>query len=468
MSTKCPWMSQPTWEGLFVVEESFGTALKRWREARQLSVRGLAAKAHYGKSHISGLENGRLVRPEVAIYLDELLKADGELVALAEAERTTQQLQLAEVGDLRPQSYASLATQLLTQPEGWNDMQRRTFVLGASGVAGLSLTAPALALETARHGLTLTLAQQRADVAVNDWQEIVAEYGYSYHTVAPAELLDSLVVDVLGIQHAIDYHRGLSRAGDANLRELGRAGALLATLMAMTVSNLGRLHQAQRWWRSARMIAEQNGDVETVTWVRGQEVVRAIYEQRPLTLILRLVEEAEVHAQRAPGRALPELISGKAQTLALAGRADDATAALGHLHDVYAALPNKATNDPYTVFAWADDRVRYTESFVYSQLGKVAQAAVAQDQALAAYPATYRRGPAQIELQRALCLVRSGDVVGGARHAQTIVAGLSATDHTRPVFDLGRRVLDVVPIAQRPHVAVAELRDCLHAVDALA
>ena len=452
-----------------MVEESFGAALRRWREARQLSVRGLAAKAHYGKSHISGLENGRLARPEVAVYLDELLEADGELVALAEAERTAQQLRSAGVGDLRPQYYTDLATQLLTESKGWNDMQRRTFVLGAGGLAGLSLTTPtpALALETARQGLTLTMAQQRADVAVNDWQGIVAEYGYSYQTVAPPELLDSLVIDVLGIQHAIDHHK-LTRASDANLRDLRRAGALLAAVMAMTVANLGQLHQAQRWWRSARQIAEQSGDVETVTWVRGREVIRAIYEQRPLPLMLRLIDEAEAHAQGAPGRALPELLSSKAQVLALAGRADDATAALSHLHDVYAALPSESTNDPYTVFAWAEDRVRYTESFVYSYLGKMQQAAVAQDQALAAYPATYRRGPAQIELQRALCLVRSNDVTGGVQHAQTIMAGLSAADHVRPVFDLGCRVLDAVPVAQRPHVAVAELRDCLRAIDALA
>ena len=91
------------------------------------------------------------------------------------------------------------------------------------------MAAPALALETARHGLTLTLAQQRADVAVDEWQEIVTEYGYSYQTAAPAELLDSLIVDVLGIQYAIQ-----SQDNETNLQGLRRAGALLATLMAMT------------------------------------------------------------------------------------------------------------------------------------------------------------------------------------------------------------------------------------------
>ena len=447
--------------------ETFGAALKRWRDTRQLSVRDLAAKAHYGKSHISGLENGRLVRPEVAGQLDELLQAGGELIALAEAER---QAQLSQVGNASAGSaryYANLATQLLMGPEGRNDMQRRTFVFGAGGMAGLSLAAPTLALETARHGLTLALAEQRADVAVDEWQAIVTEYGYTYQTTAPAELLDLLIVDVLGIQYAID-HQEQSNASENNVRELRRAGALLAALMAMTVANLGQMRHAERWWRSARSIAQQSDDIETVTWVRGREAVRAIYEQRPLGLILRLIAEAESHAHNAPARALPELISGKAQALALAGRADDATAALQQLADIYAALPSDATADRDTIFAWADDRVRFTESFVYSQLGQVEQAAVAQAQALAAYPASYRRGPAQIELQRALCLVQSNDITSGMRHAQNVMMGLSPAEYIRPIFDLGRRVLDAVPIAQHPHAAVSELRDCMSALDAQA
>jgi hypothetical protein len=433
--------------------ETFGAALRRWREARQLSVRGLATETHYCKSQISDLENGRLARPEVAKCLDELLHAGGELIALAAAERRQR---LADTADVRPHYYVDLATQLLVGHEGWNDMQRRTFVFGAGGMAGLGLAAPALALETARHGLTLTLVQQRADVAVDEWQEIVTEYGYRYQTAAPTELLDSLIVDVLGIQYAIE-----SQDNEATLQELRRAGALLAALMAMTVANLGQMSTAKRWWRSARRIAHQSGDVETVTWVRGREVVRALYEQRPLGMILRLVAEAEGHAHRAPPRALPELVSGKAQALALAGRTDDAMATLRYLQELYAGLPSEATADQATIFSWAEDRLRFTESFVYSQLGDVAQATIAQERALAAYPAAYRRGPAQIELQRALCLVRSSDVTEGVRHAQTIMARLSPTEYIRPIFDLSYRVLEAVPIEQHAHSAVAELRDCV-------
>jgi transcriptional regulator with XRE-family HTH domain len=445
--------------------ETFGAALKRWREVRQLSVRGLAAKAHYGKSHLSGLENGRLVRPEVAKHLDDVLQAGGELITLAAAEWQARHAGIADIGSGSTSYFATLATRLLSESEGRNDMQRRTFVFGASGMAGLGFTAPSLALETARHGLTLGLAQQRAEAVVDEWQAIVAEYGYSYLATPPAELLELLVVDVLGIQYAIDYQE---QAGASNitLRELRSTGALLAALMAMTVANLGDVHQSVRWWRSARQIAVQSGDVETVTWVRGREVVRAIYEQRPLDLILRLVADAEAQAGGAPTRALPELVSGKAQALALAGRGEDAVAALHELAAIHDGLPADESTHRATIFAWADAQLSFTQSFVYSYLGQAREAATAQAHTLAAYPSTYRRGPAQIELQRALCMVRGNDIAGGVRHAQTVIAGLAPSDYIRPIFDLSRRVLDAVPIAQQPHAAVTELRECLTTLDA--
>ncbi len=85
----------------------------------------------------------------------------------------------------------------------------------------------------------------------------------------------------------------------------------------------------------------------------------------------------------------------------------------------------------------------------------------AQRQALRLYPAANVRGPAQIELLRALCMVHSGDSTGGARHAQAAVATLARSDHTRPVIGLGHRVLSAVSKADRQLPAVAELRDYL-------
>ena len=377
------------------------------------------------------------------------------------SHRDEQMPQRHEVPRRQP-LYGGLATQLLAEHGGRGDVDRRTLVLGSGAAAGLSLVAPALALESVRHGLTLSLADQRADIAVDEWQEIVAEYGYSYMVTAPAQLINSLVIDVFGIRGAIDHQRG--QAGDRVSRELRRAGALLATLTAMTVANLGQTHHAARWWRTARRLADASGDPETITWVRGREVVRALYEQRPIETVLRLVDDAGSRAEGVPLRALPELVGGKAEALALAGRANDATAALRRLHEIHATLPD-ASRYGATIFGWGADRLHFTESFVYSHLGNLKQADEAQDSALAAYPASYRRGAAQIELQRALCLVRAGDRTEGIRHAHAVIAGLAPADHIRSVWDLAHRVLATPPVEQRANAAEVELREYLSTLD---
>jgi transposase InsO family protein len=62
-----------------------------------------------------------------------------------------------------------------------------------------ALGGAALALEAARHGLSLSFAEGRAERAVDEWQAIVAEYGYAYQTSGPAELLTSVLTDLIGI-----------------------------------------------------------------------------------------------------------------------------------------------------------------------------------------------------------------------------------------------------------------------------
>jgi hypothetical protein len=335
-------------------------------------------------------------------------------------------------------------------------MYRRTFVLALGGLAGLGVSAPMLAVEAARHGLTPGLAEQRAEAPAEEWHAIVREYGYSYQTTAPAELADSLVVDLLGIGHAVDRQRD-----EAVLRELYRAASLLAALMALTVANLGHPRHAERWWRTARATAERSGSAETAVWVRGREVVRGLYERRPLGAVLRLVEEGERYAVAAP-----ELLAGKAQALALAGRPEEAAAALHTLEGVFEGLPEEVTSDRDTHFAWPEDRLRFTETYVHCHLGDVRRAELARRRAEQLYPAGDRRGPTQLGLLHALALVRAGDVGEGVLLAREVMSGLRPADHVLPTVDLGERVLDAVPPAQRQRTPVTEFRDCLTAFGA--
>jgi hypothetical protein len=194
-------------------------------------------------------------------------------------------------------------------------------------------------------------------------------------------------------------------------------------------------------------------------------MVRAIYEQRPPEAILHLAAEAESVTTGAPAASLPGIIGGKAQALAVVGRAAEAETELERLRDVFGQLPPIAMYQGQPVSVWTEDQLRHTESLVYSHLGRVNEADDAQRRAMALYPSWYLRGPVQIELHRALCWIRNGDVLNGIRHAQAVIDGLPREQHSRPIIDLGERVLAAVPRAHRDATPVAEFRGYLRMIN---
>jgi transcriptional regulator with XRE-family HTH domain len=333
-------------------------------------------------------------------------------------------------------------------------IDRRAF-LTSTGLA-----VPVAALEIARRRLDLTLVADRTTADPDEWQEIVWEYGHRYNTALPSGLLDDLLVDVVALDGVLRSHAG--RPGQSALRG---ASALLAAFMAQTLANLGDVQHARRWWRTARQAADQSGDLHTILWVRGREIVRALYEQRPLAAILRLLDQAEPASRKAPAAALPQYLCGKSQTLALAGHSAAAERALRQVRENFTNLPPRITRDTQSLFGWSEPNVLFTESFVYSHLGNYSRAERAQSAAVKLYPAAYPRGPAQIELQRALCLVGSGDVTAGVQHAHGVMTKLAAADRIRPVVDLGHKVLDAVPAAARLRGEADTFRDYLASQD---
>jgi hypothetical protein len=195
-------------------------------------------------------------------------------------------------------------------------------------------------------------------------------------------------------------------------------------------------------------------------WVRGREVIRAGYEQRPVRVILQLVREAETRLDKAPPEVLPSFFSGKAQTLVLAGRHVEAEQTLCQVRESFGKLPAPSTRNA-SLFDWGEDRLRFTESFVYSHMGDFTKAEQAQQAALRLMSDSSMRGPAEVELQRALCLVRSGDLAQGTRHAQTTITDLPMMHRIRPIADLGQRVLSVIPPHERRQSWAQEYRECL-------
>jgi transcriptional regulator with XRE-family HTH domain len=344
-------------------------------------------------------------------------------------------------------------------------MKRREFLMSAATFAGLGSVSAGTALEAVRHEVNRSLSGRHDMTDVDDWREIAVEYGQTYPITAPRELLGSLMVDLHGLQAALERY-----PNDAAQRELRRVGAMLSAFTAQTIANLGGLRESRRWWRTARQAADDSEDRYTIIWIRGREIVRAGYEHRPLSSILQLIDEGEARIDgKAPRAALPEFLSGKAQALALMGESADTETeeTLIRLRKSFEALPYplRVSND--SIFSWGEERLRFTESLAYTYLGNYRRASTAQDRALALYSPGDLRSPAQIELQRAMCLVGAGDVQQGIRHAQDVVTSLPAMHQIRPVADLGHKVLRAIPVREQHEAGVQEYRECLSATFAV-
>jgi len=336
-------------------------------------------------------------------------------------------------------------------------MIRRTFLAGAAALAGLSAADKSATLEAMRHGMNRSLAAERAEADVNEWQHIILDYGEAYPIAAPAELVRSLMVDLLGLQAA------LRRPGSAaRQRELLRTGALLSAFTAQSMSNLGQPLEARRWWRTAKNTADRSGDPYSVIWIRGREICHAM-GSRPDPAVLRLIEEADGIAVKAPPDAALELTAEKAQMFAFCGREQDALAAIHQVREQFGASPAAYSG---SMLDWGEERLYNTESFTYSRLGKITEAERATRDGLSLYAANDDRSlrhPAGLRLNLAFTLVRSGDLREGLNLARTVIDSLPEELRGTKVED-GRKLLAMVPPARQHHADVHAYREWMNSI----
>jgi transcriptional regulator with XRE-family HTH domain len=394
--------------------ETFGQALRRLRESRSLSLRALSALVNYDWGYLGQIERGqRQPTAELVRRLDRALDAAGGLVEAFQQRDA--------------------------------DPDRRA-VLRALSALTFGAPTVAVALEAIRHGLDLSM---RPDV--DDWEEITAGYGRAFYTTDHEVLLEQVTADLAVLQQMLAAALGRRRRG------LAASAGRLSVVVAMLTVTTGRQHLADRWWRSARAAADESGDVDTAVFVRAWEVVHGPYERRPLAGVIALGEQAAALADGRSGAAVAGLHAGRAQALALAGRGTEAGTALRAVETATERLPASVTGDQASMFGWPEERLRHTESYVYSHLGDTARAAAAQDRAAALYLKPQARLRAQVDLHRARCLIADGDVADGLRHAAAALDSVPPAQHNELLYQVARQVVEALPAKELSRAEVDEL-----------
>lgn len=388
-----------------MAEAAFGVELRRSRQAAALSLRQLAVRVGYDHSYLSQVERGqRPGSPHLAELCDRALGTGSALAAAYE--------------------------------------QAHPVLLPAAALAASPGT-----LEATRHGLAGSFGQVPA---TDEWAAVIATYSRDFAATAPADLLPELTADVELLRAAV----GSSQAPTT----LAVPAAELAMVMALTLANLGKGRAAWRWWRTARDTADGSGDVATRSLARSLEAIHGLHERRPRAEMLEIADRALALADR-PDR-IARALAARAQVLAVAGRADQAGLALRESVAVTAALPAEVLDDT-SLFGWPAYRVHCVGSYVHTSVGDTAAAYEAQDRAFDLCPVEYLRDRAELQLQRAHCLVQDGEVAAGLATAMRVLVELPDHCHTELLYAAAGRVLSVVPAVDLGRPAVRDYRELL-------
>jgi len=441
-----------------------GRESRALRVAYRLSVRGFAAFLGVGARTVATWEANPAItpRPHMQAILDTALQRASTEVKTRFGALVDDASQAAGgdgVYERRSQhdtaidAFVASASQMPFPNDGYEaedqEVQRRRFV---QGLATLGMAAPLAGMEHLRHDLLGMVGGEPA--SLSEWETIAWDYACSYATTPPQDLFTDLTADLFVARTQ------LSRLRDGAQHDLQRVIAQLGVFLAQTMGNLGNTRASHRWWRFARQAADASGDAQVRVWVRGREVIRSLYEHRPLESILDLADEAAA-ITNSPGIGTGSVLMGRAQTLAVLGRAHEARQAIEKVHTTVSQLPPQVVNDTSSMYGWPEYRLRHGESFVYTYLGDTEQAAAAQERALGLYPAQLFRERAQVQLHQAMRLVRSGDTVSGVDHAHQALAALPETQRIEVVLEVARSVVNAVSATHQQHASVTELRHLL-------
>ena len=323
-------------------------------------------------------------------------------------------------------------------PAEEDDVERRT-LLQLLSMLCVGAAIPIDAMERLRGGIESCIGPN-GDLALEDWQRIAWEYGYTVVGQAPGHVVADLAVDIYELRRLFRRtHDPLVRAG------LLGVSAQLSAWMADELHTLGMFGPAWRWWRTARNAADQSGDRDLQVWVRAREAINAFHSVRPAACVLALADEAVHIAAGAPSPGLVEAHKNRAYAFMRRGDETEARAALSDMRRAFESLPPRVASDEDSLWGWPERIMYMADSHIYTTFG-APEAPSAQERALALYPPHWRTEVSRVKLFQSITLIRDDDIGDGLEHALATMDALPDDHQRRPsVLRAGREVLAALP-----------------------
>ncbi|HEY2575352.1 MAG TPA: helix-turn-helix transcriptional regulator [Streptosporangiaceae bacterium] len=360
------------------MDEDIGQALRVARKTAGLSIAQLARSITFSESHLRSVENGnRKITHEVVGAYDKALGLGGILVDLFVAGQD-------------------------------DDLKRRTALSLLGTITAVGVSAPRVIAESLRESILFA-------VGADDWQDITIEYGRRFMIDSPEVFRQRLTGDLLVLRQAI------STSDSSNIQ---LAAPRLLMLHGMVSANLGNIDDAARWYRAARLAADRTGNDQLRGWVRGREAFRRGYEgAAPSEVLLMSADVQDVEAKLAT-----------AQAYARVGERTEALRSLRNAHQIHAITDQSET----TIYAMPPWRMALSAAYVYALLGDVNDCE--SQLATVRPPTSVQRWEPQLEIQRAVALARSGDIIAGIQSADKVMHATPKDERSAVLIEMYREV----------------------------
>jgi tetratricopeptide (TPR) repeat protein len=292
-----------------------------------------------------------------------------------------------------------------------------------------------------------------SDASLDDWEQTAVRLGAATRYRSSRPLLDELATDFFELQRRLARRQPLS-----TLRRLTVVTAQMAGLMSLTLLKLNQNAESRHWARTARVAADEAGEVTVSSWVRAQEAY-AHYYGGSLGAAIHVARQAQAVAsgRQCVGVALAAALEARAQ--AALGHADETRRALGRAWEALAHLD--AGSITRSAFGYDEAQLRFHEGNAFTHLYDTDAAWQAQQRALELYPHSDYMDRTLIWLDRASCLAHDGDVSTAMTYATQALVKLTDQQRRGLITLRGQQVVDDLPTKQRALPAAREFRDVL-------
>jgi hypothetical protein len=260
-------------------------------------------------------------------------------------------------------------------------------------------------------------AQPVGSATVDHWETAVDRYEDRRMTARPAVLLTQLLSDFADLQQILSCRLPLDFQ-----RRLYFVAARFAGMIGLTlVDHADEEAETQAWFKTARGFAKEADDRILSAWVTVCASASYLWYGRQADLGVQLAQSAQLVAGRSATGIRAWAYSLEARGQALLGHRREALIAVRSAEDVYEHLPPGATRAGGFVLHPHLMRFCQENALLFASENK--EAFAQQDQAFGISPAV----PAHqvlVALDRASCLIHSGDLDEGCRTANRSLATL--------------------------------------------